>query len=106
MEDLKSAPEGAVILLHASAHNPTGVDLTQNQWKEVAAVMKERKLFPFLDSAFQGLAKNLEDDAWSVRYFEEQGFEFICVQSFSKNCGLYSKSNTYQPLSKKIVSSS
>lgn len=91
IEDLKNAPEGAVILLHASSHNPTGIDLTKNQWKQIANVMRERKLFPFFDSAFQGLAKDLEDDAWAVRYFVEQGFELFCAQSFSKNFGLYSK---------------
>lgn len=90
---MKGAPEGAIILLHASAQNPTGIDLNKDQWKEVAAVMKEKKLFPFFDSAFQGLARGLEEDAWAVRYFVEQGFELIGVQSFSKNCGLYSKYN-------------
>lgn len=91
MEDLKSAPEGAVILLHAAAHNPTGIDLNKNQWKQIAYIMRERKLFPFFDSAFQGMSKDLEDDAWAVRYFVEQGFELICAQSFSKIFGLYSK---------------
>lgn len=91
LEDLKNATEGAVVVLHPSCHNPTGKDLTKDQWKQVAVVMKEKKLIPFFDSAFQGLAKDLDEDAWSIRHFVEEGFELFCAQSFSKTCGLYSK---------------
>lgn len=91
LDDLNNAPQGAVIILHACAHNPTGIDLTKDQWKQIAVIMKERKLVLFFDSAFQGLAKSLEEDAWSVRYFVDQGFELFCSQSFSKNLGLYGK---------------
>lgn len=91
LEDLNNAPEGSVVVLHACAHNPSGLDLTNEQWKQVSALMKKRQLVPFFDSAFQGLARGLEDDAWAVRYFVEEGFELFCSQSFSKNMGLYSK---------------
>jgi len=92
LEDLRAAPENAVIILHAVAHNPTGVDPTQEQWKEIAKVVEERKLFPLLDSAYQGFASgDLDRDAWAVRYFVERGFEFICCQSFAKNFGLYNE---------------
>lgn len=53
LADLQAAPEGSVILLHACAHNPTGVDPTRDQWKQIAAVMKARKQLPFFDSAYQ-----------------------------------------------------
>ncbi|KAA8650492.1 hypothetical protein EYZ11_007661 [Aspergillus tanneri] len=87
---LRSAPSGSIILLHACAHNPTGVDLTRDQWKEVAAVMRQRNLFPFFDTAYQGFASgDLNRDAWAVRYFIEQGFELCVAQSFAKNFGLY-----------------
>ncbi|KAF9886698.1 Aspartate aminotransferase, cytoplasmic [Aspergillus nanangensis] len=87
---LSSAPSGSIILLHACAHNPTGVDLTQDQWKQVAVVMRERHLFPFFDCAYQGFASgDLSRDAWAVRYFVDQGFELCIAQSFAKNFGLY-----------------
>ena len=87
---LRSAPAGSIILLHACAHNPTGVDLTQEQWKEVAVVMRDRSHFPFFDCAYQGFASgDLARDAWAIRYFVEQGFELCIAQSFAKNFGLY-----------------
>lgn len=92
VEDLSAAPEGSVVLLHACAHNPTGVDPTQDQWKQIAAVMKQRKQLPFFDSAYQGFATgSLEEDAWAIRYFVEQGFEMFAAQSFAKNFGLVSR---------------
>jgi len=53
LEDLRSAPEGAVVILHACAHNPTGVDPSREQWGQIADVVKEKKLFPFFDCAYQ-----------------------------------------------------
>lgn len=92
IEDLKSAPENAVILLHACAHNPTGIDPTREQWVKIADVMEERKLFPFFDSAYQGFASgDLDGDAWAVRYFVSRGFELLCAQSYAKNFGLYNE---------------
>ncbi|KAL1137656.1 hypothetical protein AAG570_009352 [Ranatra chinensis] len=92
IEDLKSAPEDSVIILHACAHNPTGCDPTQEQWKKIAEVMEERKLFPMFDSAYQGFASgDIEKDAWAVRYFVDKGFELLCAQSFAKNFGLYNE---------------
>jgi len=92
LEDIRAAPENAVIILHACAHNPTGLDPTQEQWKQIADVMEERKLFPFFDSAYQGFASgDLDRDAWAVRYFDSRGFEMFCSQSFSKNFGLYNE---------------
>lgn len=87
---LSSAPNKSVILLHACAHNPTGVDPTQEQWKELASLIREKQHFPFFDCAYQGFASgDLAKDAWAVRYFVEQGFELCIAQSFAKNFGLY-----------------
>jgi aspartate aminotransferase len=87
---LQSAPKGSVILLHACAHNPTGVDPTQDQWKQIASLMRERSHFPFFDTAYQGFASgDLVRDSWAIRYFVEQGFELCVAQSFAKNFGLY-----------------
>jgi aspartate aminotransferase len=92
LADLRNAPENSVIILHACAHNPTGVDPTKEQWKQIAEVVKEKKLFPLFDSAYQGFASgDLDHDAWAVRYFVESGFELMCCQSFAKNFGLYNE---------------
>ncbi|KAF3927838.1 hypothetical protein ABW20_dc0102753 [Dactylellina cionopaga] len=87
---LECAETGSIILLHACAHNPTGVDLTREQWKTTADIMKARHLFPFFDTAYQGFASgDLTKDVWAIRYFVEQGFELCVAQSFAKNLGLY-----------------
>ncbi|KAL8670876.1 MAG: hypothetical protein Q9168_004607 [Polycauliona sp. 1 TL-2023] len=87
---IDSAPPGSIILLHACAHNPTGVDLTQSQWKTIATSIRSKNHFPFFDCAYQGFASgDLEHDAWAVRYFVDQGFEMCIAQSFAKNFGLY-----------------
>ncbi|KAJ3390112.1 Aspartate aminotransferase, cytoplasmic [Entophlyctis sp. JEL0112] len=89
---LKTAESGSIFVLHACAHNPTGVDPTQEQWQQIAAVIKEKGHFPFFDCAYQGFASgSLAKDAWAVRYFVEAGFELFVAQSYSKNFGLYSE---------------
>jgi aspartate aminotransferase len=89
-QSIADAPEHSIILLHACAHNPTGVDPTQSQWKELATLLKQKSHFPFFDCAYQGFASgDLAKDAWAVRYFVEQGFELCVAQSFAKNFGLY-----------------
>lgn len=93
LEDLGSAPEGAVVILHACAHNPTGIDPTKEQWKRIADVVEAKKLIPFFDSAYQGFASgDLDADAWAVRYFvNDRKMELLCSQSFAKNFGLYNE---------------
>uniref|UniRef100_A0A8C4ZI99 Aspartate aminotransferase n=1 Tax=Gadus morhua TaxID=8049 RepID=A0A8C4ZI99_GADMO len=92
LDDLEKAPEASVFVLHACAHNPTGTDPTQDEWKQIAEVMKRRNLFVFFDSAYQGFASgSLDKDAWAIRYFVSEGFELFVAQSFSKNFGLYNE---------------
>ncbi|GAB5591006.1 Aspartate aminotransferase [Umbelopsis nana] len=87
---LENAPEQSIVLLHACAHNPTGVDPTREQWQRIADVVQKKNHFPFFDCAYQGFASgNLEQDSWAVRYFVERGFELFVCQSFAKNFGLY-----------------
>ena len=87
---IEQAKPGSIILLHACAHNPTGVDLTRSQWTELAKLIRSKKHFPFFDCAYQGFASgSLENDAWAVRYFISEGFELCVAQSFAKNFGLY-----------------
>jgi aspartate aminotransferase, mitochondrial len=88
--DIKDVPEGSCVLLHACAHNPTGMDPTLEQWKQISDICKEKKILPFFDFAYQGFASgDAEKDATAVRMFVEDGHLIAVVQSFSKNFGLY-----------------
>lgn len=79
IEDLKNATPGSIVLLQSCAHNPTGVDPTMEQWKEIAKVVRENKLYPFFDSAYQGFVTgDLDVDGASVRYFLNEGFD-MCI---------------------------
>ncbi|CAN7989212.1 unnamed protein product [Ixodes hexagonus] len=90
LQDIAKIPEGSIILLHACAHNPTGVDPKFEQWKEISRIIKSRRLFPFLDMAYQGFATgDIDRDAAAVRLFAEEGHGFAMSQSFAKNMGLY-----------------
>jgi len=90
IEALKGATPGSLVLVHACAHNPTGVDPSEEQWKQLAQLMKERKLVPLMDSAYQGYASgDLDKDAFAIRLFLSMGFEMFMCQSFAKNLGLY-----------------
>ncbi|TYJ56544.1 hypothetical protein B9479_002791 [Cryptococcus floricola] len=91
-EDIKNAPEGAIILLHACAQNPTGIDPTQEQWKELSEIVKSKKHLALFDMAYQGFASgDIIRDAFAVRYFVEQGHQILLCQSFAKNLGLYAE---------------
>lgn len=91
-EDLRSAPRDSVIIFHACAHNPTGIDPSEEQWKILADICEEKGLFPLFDCAYQGFASgNVDNDIKSFRYFVSRGFETLCCQSFAKNFGLYNQ---------------
>ncbi|KAH0907060.1 hypothetical protein HID58_038887 [Brassica napus] len=90
LEDLGAAPSGAIVLLHACAHNPTGVDPTPEQWEQIRQLIRSKSLLPFFDSAYQGFASgSLDTDAHSVRTFVADGGECLIAQSYAKNMGLY-----------------
>ncbi|CAK7337418.1 unnamed protein product [Dovyalis caffra] len=90
LEDLGAAPSGSIVLLHACAHNPTGVDPTNEQWEQIRQLLRSKGLLPFFDSAYQGFASgNLDADAQSVRMFVADGGECFAAQSYAKNMGLY-----------------
>jgi aromatic-amino-acid transaminase len=90
LADLNKLEPGTVVLLHACCHNPTGVDLTVDQWKQVVALVKDRNLLPFIDMAYQGFDKGINEDAAAVRLFAESGIEsFIVANSYSKSFSLY-----------------
>jgi aromatic-amino-acid transaminase len=86
---LNQVPKGDVVLLHACCHNPTGFDLTHEQWRQVLDVVRSRGLLPLIDFAYQGFGDGLEQDAWAVRLFAEALPEVLVTSSCSKNFGLY-----------------
>ncbi|MBP7075133.1 MAG: aspartate/tyrosine/aromatic aminotransferase [Rhabdochlamydiaceae bacterium] len=90
-EALQKAQPGSVILFHACCHNPTGADLNADEWSRVAKIMKQKKLLPFFDFAYQGFGKGLEEDALAIRIFVKELLECVVVSSYSKNFGLYSE---------------
>ena len=89
LADLKAAPAKTVVVLHACCHNPTGVDPTFEQWKQIADVVKQNQLVPFLDIAYQGFGDGLQEDAAVVRMFAEQDLTMFISSSFSKSFSLY-----------------
>ncbi|WP_066098686.1 aromatic amino acid transaminase [Xanthomonas massiliensis] len=90
LADLNKLEPGTVVLLHACCHNPTGVDLSREQWEQVALLLKERRLFPFIDLAYQGFKAGIDEDAFAVRVMGEIGpAEFIVASSYSKSFSLY-----------------
>jgi aspartate aminotransferase len=90
IDDINSAPNKSIILLHACAHNPTGQDPKLDQWKELEKHIKTKEHLVVFDSAYQGFASgDPEKDAAAVRYFVEQGHNIVLCQSFAKNFGLY-----------------
>nr|AIT70222.1 aspartate aminotransferase [Scytosiphon lomentaria] len=90
LSDVQAAEDESVFLLHACAHNPTGIDPTQDQWAELSKLMKSKKHTAFFDCAYQGFASgDAEKDAWAIRRFVEDGHCIALAQSFAKNFGLY-----------------
>jgi len=90
LEDMQNAPDGSMFLLHACAHNPTGVDPTADEWRQISKVMKAKSHFAMFDMAYQGFASgDCERDAQAIRIFVEDGHKVGCAQSFAKNMGLY-----------------
>ena len=89
LEALGDARAGDLLLLHGCCHNPTGMDLSREQWLAVADVVSERRLIPFIDFAYQGFADGMEEDAFPARLLYERVPEMVITHSCSKNFGLY-----------------
>lgn len=86
---LAALPAKSIVLLHPCCHNPTGVDLTREQWTKVIDVLRARNVIPFLDMAYQGFGDGIEEDAWPVREMAAAGLPMLVASSFSKNLSLY-----------------
>lgn len=90
LDDISKIPEKSIILLHACAHNPSGVDPTSDEWGKMSEIIKKRNLFPFFDMAYQGFASgDINEDAHALRLFVKEGHQVALAQSFAKNMGLY-----------------
>ncbi|WP_225785070.1 amino acid aminotransferase [Xenophilus sp. Marseille-Q4582] len=85
----KQLPKQSIVLLHASCHNPTGVDLSQDQWRTLIPVIAERELIPYVDIAYQGFGDGVDADAFAVRSLADAGVRFFVSNSFSKSFSLY-----------------
>lgn len=88
---LERMPPGSVVLLHGGCHNPTGVDPTPEQWRQIADVLKARNLMPLIDFAYQGFGDGIREDAKGISLVCGPGQEAMICNSFSKNFGLYSE---------------
>lgn len=86
---LKEIPVGDVVVLHACCHNPSGFDLSREQWQQVLEVVQERELLPLVDFAYQGFGEGLEEDAYGARLLAESLDEMLITSSCSKNFGIY-----------------
>jgi aspartate/tyrosine/aromatic aminotransferase len=89
LDALRTVPKGDIVLLHACCHNPSGLDPSDEEWHAIADVIVERELVPFLDSAYQGFARGVEDDAFAIRCLAARVPEMVVSTSCSKNFGLY-----------------
>lgn len=86
---LDSLPAGAIVVLHACCHNPTGADLTEAQWRETIETLRTRGLVAFIDMAYQGFADSVVEDALALNLFAASGLQFFLASSFSKSFSLY-----------------
>jgi aromatic-amino-acid transaminase len=89
LASLKAMPEGSIVVLHACCHNPTGADLTQDQWGQVIEAVTGNGLIPFLDMAYQGFGAGIAEDGAVVRRFAQAGGPLLVSNSFSKSFSLY-----------------
>lgn len=89
LESLNNIPQGNAVLLHACCHNPTGADLSDSQWDQVIDVLAARDLIPFIDSAYQGFGRSLDEDSYGIRNCINRLPEVVVASSCSKNFGVY-----------------
>jgi aromatic-amino-acid transaminase len=89
VEALRSGAPGDIALLHGCCHNPTGADLDEEQWRQVRDAIVERGLIPFIDIAYQGFGRGLDEDAYGVRLMLDSCDEVIVAQSCDKNFSVY-----------------
>lgn len=89
LEAIQQIPQKSAVLLQVCCHNPTGQDPTKEDWKELSRLFKKQQLLAVFDFAYQGFGEEMEEDAFPVRQFAEEGLEMLVAYSFAKNMGLY-----------------
>ena len=89
LQALRGLPARSIVLLHACCHNPTGVDLTREQWQALVPVLRERELLAYLDLAYQGFGDGIAEDAYAVHALADAGLTFFVANSFSKSMSVY-----------------
>ena len=89
LEALREIPKGETVLFHACCHNPSGLDPSEHNWRAMTDIVVERELLPFIDMAYQGFARGLDEDAFAVRHMASRVPELVVSSSCSKNFGLY-----------------
>jgi len=88
-EAIAALPARSIVLLHACCHNPTGVDLSREQWQQLVPILRQRELLPYLDLAYQGYGDGIAEDAYAVRLLADSGLSFFVANSFSKSMSVY-----------------
>jgi len=86
---LRAIPKGETVLFHACCHNPSGLDPSDENWRAITEIIVERELLPFIDMAYQGFSRGLDEDAFAIRHLAQHVPEMIVSSSCSKNFGLY-----------------
>jgi len=86
---LRAVPKGETVLFHACCHNPSGLDPSDENWRAITEIIVERDLLPFIDMAYQGFSRGLDEDAFAIRHMAQQVPELLVSSSCSKNFGLY-----------------
>ncbi|RKS85131.1 aromatic amino acid aminotransferase [Orbus hercynius] len=89
MQTISELPPKSIVLLHPCCHNPTGADLTHEQWDNLIELLKQKDLIPFMDIAYQGFGKSIDDDAYAIRALAASGMCGLVGNSFSKTFSLY-----------------
>ncbi|HNU09864.1 MAG TPA: amino acid aminotransferase [Rubrivivax sp.] len=89
LQTISGLPAGSVVLLHACCHNPTGVDLSREQWQALIPVLRKQRLLPYLDLAYQGYGDGIDADAFAPRALADAGIAFFIANSFSKSMSVY-----------------
>lgn len=91
VQRLRTAQPGSIVIFHACAHNPTGLDPTKQQWQEIGQIVKDRGLYPLFDAAYLGFnSGNVDEDAYAIRHFvNDLNLDAAICLSFAKNMGLY-----------------
>ena len=87
--NLASLPANSIVVLHACCHNPTGADISADQWRSVVDIVRSNNLVAFIDMAYQGFADGIKEDAVALDLFSASGLQFFVSSSFSKSFSLY-----------------